>query len=304
YTLTCAYTEGGVSKSATFTATVTSAGVKEDVDLGGGVTLSLVPIPAGTFTMGCPSTEPGYFGYEWPPHQVTLTKGFYMGTTEVTQAQWLKVMGSWPGPHPQGGYGLGDAYPAYYIDWFDAVNFCNKLSANKGLTPCYTNSSGSTTIAEVDTVTLSTTANGYRLPTEAEWEYACRAGTTTMFYWSATYEEAQMKEYCWYQMNTVYGYYSERPPAWGNTQPVGTRLPNAWGLYDMSGNLWEWCNDWYESPSARGDQLDPQGPITGSDHVFRGGGWSSRWNSCRSAGRAGSIFRVDCRGFRVVRTIP
>lgn len=268
------------------------------VDLGDGVTMTLAAIASGTFTMGRPSDEPGRWAGDWLPHQVTLSKGFYMGTTEVTQAQWLKVMSSWPGTAPSSSYGVGDTYPAYYISWYDAVRFCNKLSTDKGLSPCYTDSGGSTTIDDVDTVTCSTTANGYRLPTEAEWEYACRAGTTTSFSWGTSNEVSVMGLYCWYNQNSG-----------SKSHPVGEKLPNAWGLYDMSGNLMEWCSDWEdlsEDLSARGDQTDPRGPVSGSGRVLRGGRWGGWWASCRSAYRSlgGPSHRSSYRGFRLVRTIP
>jgi len=197
--------------------------------------IEFVPIPAGTFTMGSPAAEKDRDDDE-TQHQVTLTKSFYMGRTEVTQGQWKKVMGTepWKG---QDYVQEGDDYPAVYISWDDAVEFCKKLSAMENRV--------------------------YRLPTEAEWEYACRGGTKTAF--SFGDDEADLSKYAWFDGNA---YYVDEKYA----HQVGQKLPNAFGLYDMHGNVCEWCSDWYsEYPS--GPLTDPQGPNTGSSRVLRGGSW-------------------------------
>jgi formylglycine-generating enzyme required for sulfatase activity len=216
----------------------------------------LVPIPAGEFMMG-----------DQPLHRVALTKSFYLGRTEVTQGQWKAVMGTTPWK----GYSFvkeGGDYPAVYVSWEDAVEFCRKLSAKEGVE--------------------------YRLPTEAEWEYACRAGTTTVY--SFGDDESQLGEYAWIEENTQYA-------GEGYDHIVGQKKPNPWGLYDMHGNVFEWCQDWYgEYPSD--DVTDPVGPDSGSYRVSRGGGWFSSAVYCRSAVRlwitpSGRDFSL---GFRVLRS--
>ena len=209
--------------------------------------MKFVPIPAGTFTMGSPAAEKGRFDNE-TQHQVTLTKSFYMGRTEVTQGQWKKVMGTepWKG---ESFVQEGDDYPAVDFSWNDAVEFCKKLSAMENRV--------------------------YRLPTEAEWEYACRGGTKTAF--SFGDDEGELSKYAWFDGN-----------AWDvgerYAHQVGQKLPNAFGLHDMHGNVWEWCSDWFsEYPS--GPLTDPQGPNTGSSRVLRGGSWYVGPNYVRCAHR-------------------
>jgi formylglycine-generating enzyme required for sulfatase activity len=185
--------------------------------------------------MGSPAGEKDRQNDE-TQHQVTLTKSFYLGRTEVTQGQWKKVMGTvpWKG---KGYVQEGDDYPAVYINWDDAVEFCKKLSAMENRV--------------------------YRLPTEAEWEYACRAGTKTAF--SFGDDEAELGKYAWFYGNAWV--VDER-----YAHEVAQKVPNAFGLHDMQGNVWEWCSDWYaEYPSA--PLTDPQGPNIGSSRVLRGGSW-------------------------------
>ena len=195
----------------------------------------LLPIPAGTFTMGSPASEKDRDDDE-TQHQVTLSRPFYMGRTEVTQGQWKKVMGTepWKG---EDYVQEGDDYPAVYISWDDAVAFCKKLSDMEGRT--------------------------YRLPTEAEWEYACRGGTKTAF--SFGNDKRDLGKYAWFIENT----YAVNE---GYAHPVAQKLPNPFGLHDMHGNVWEWCSDWYDDyPST--PLRDPQGPDSGSFRVLRGGSW-------------------------------
>lgn len=229
--------------------------------LPGGVPLVMVCIPAGSFVMGSPSDERSRLSREGPQTTVTLTQDFYMGKYQVTQAQWLAVMGSWPGTAPSSTYGVGPSHPAYYISWNDAQNFITALNAH-----------------------ISSSGQGpatMRLPTEAEWEYAARAGTTTRFYFGDSLsvgddceDDGVRSQYMWYCGNSG-----------SQTHPVGQKLPNAFGLYDMHGNVWEWCQDWYTSSLPGGSVTNPTGPSTGSYRVIRGGGWYNFARLCRSADR-------------------
>jgi len=210
-----------------------------------GMTFNLVS--AGTFTMGSPANEPGHNSRgDETQHQVTLTSSYYMQTTEVTQAQWEAVMGS----NPSYFSSCGSDCPVEQVSWDDAQEFINKLN-QKG-------------------------EGVYMLPTEAQWEYAARAGSTTAF------ANGEITETGWgYDPNLDamgwYGYNSS-----GTTHPVAIqKTPNAWGLYDMHGNVWEWCQDWYGSYSSD-TVTDPEGPSTGSIRVFRGGSWRNDARLCRS----------------------
>jgi len=207
------------------------------------------------------------FEDEHPRHRVKLTKSFHLGRTEVTQVQWKAVMGTTPWKGKQS-VKEGDDYPATFVNWDDAVEFCRKLSEKEGVE--------------------------YRLPTEAEWEYACRAGTTTVY--SFGDDESQLAEYAWYENNA----------RWAGEEYahiVGQKKPNPWGLYDMPGNVSEWCQDWYgEYPS--GDVTDPVGPASGSLRVLRGGSWDDFARSCRSThrNRYAPSGRISFLGFRVLRS--
>jgi formylglycine-generating enzyme required for sulfatase activity len=235
-------------------------------------TPDMVRISGGTFTMGSPDTEPDSYNDERPQHSVTVS-GFFMGIYEVTQGEYRAVMGNNPS------YFTGDNLPVETVSWYDAIAYCNALSRREGLTPAYTRSG--------DTVTWNRGANGYRLPTEAEWEYACRAGTTTPYYTGSSVDNAG-----WYRDNSE-----------GTTHPVGQKQANAWGLYDMHGNVWEWCWDWYGS-YANGPQTDPQGALAGADRVLRGGSWIIFGQYLRSADRFNYYpSRGDgYLGFRLVRS--
>ncbi len=254
--------------------------------------LEMVLIPAGTFTMGSPADERGRDEYlEWAPHQVTLTKYFYIGRYEVTQAQYQAVMDD----NPSGFQNKPDN-PVEQVTWINAASFCNELSKQQGLTPVYNESDWTT----------DWTANGYRLPTEAEWEYACRAGTRTRFSFGNALEIPDFgdsyreigDQYMWWKGNNTYS---------GNeagAKEVGLKQPNPWNLYDMHGNVWEWCNDWWEEPSNRGSIVDPKGENSGSTRVYRGGSWGSESWYCRSAFRdaLGPYYMNVSRGFRLCRT--
>ena len=267
-----------------------------------------VLIPAGSFQMG---SNEGYDDNK-PVHDVTITKPFYMGKYEVTQAEYEKYCSYTGTDSPDSSYGDGDNYPAYYVSWYDALVYCNKRSIAEGLTPCYSINDSTEpdewgtvpTFSDSvwDAVECDWNANGYRLPTEAEWEYAARAGDNTVdsLTYSGTSDVNKLGEYAWYMDNSN-----------STTHEVGTKLPNAFGLYDMSGNVYERCWNWhtnkYDENTEGGD--NPTGTSAGSYRVYRGGSWyseySSYWNTCECA--------VSCRdyylpyyhdygiGFRVVR---
>ena len=228
----------------------------------GATPLDMVLIPAGTFTMGSPEDEAGRESgldewsrryAEWLPHQVTITRDFYIGKYEITQAQWLAVMESLTVYED---VGQGDDYPAYGMWRSECLEFCRRLGADGN--------------AE------------FRLPTEAEWEYACRAGTTTSY----SYGDEPDERYMWVN--------EEDFPF--RLYEVGLKLPNPWGLYDIHGNVGEFCSDWWEYPWQRGPQIDPQGPDDGYDRVVRGG---SSWRAtgpafpCRSAARSWDAYYLE-----------
>jgi formylglycine-generating enzyme required for sulfatase activity len=249
--------------------------------------IGMVQINPGTFTRN---------GYT-----ITLTSGFYMGKYEVTQKQYQAVMANNPSDfssNPASGEVQGRR-PVEQVSWYDAIVFCNKLSMAEGLTPAYriNNSTDTSVWGEVptswnetwDAVQVVAGSTGYRLPTVAQWEYACRAGTTTT--WSFGDNQSSLTNYAWYNANSN-----------NMTHEVGKKLPNAWGLYDMHGNVLEWCWDWLGSlPNAA--QTDPTGAVSGSYRLLSGGSWNS------SAGHAASAYRnyvypinrYNSYGFRLLR---
>ena len=236
---------------------------------------NMVRINGGTFTMGSNNGEDN----EKPVHTVTVT-GFYMGKYPVTQKEWTAVMGSNPS------YFKGDNLPVHRTSWFDAVDYCNRLSQKEGLTSAYT-ISGS---GNYRTVTWNRNANGYRLPTEAEWEYAARGGNGSLgnYLYSGS---NNVDEVAWYDENSG-----------GSTQNVGTKKPNGLGLYDMSGNVFELCWDWYGDYSS-GAQTDPTGAFSGSLRVLRGGHYGLLAVYVRSAFRyyTGPYDGSFSLGFRLAR---
>ncbi|MBN2326416.1 MAG: SUMF1/EgtB/PvdO family nonheme iron enzyme [Candidatus Omnitrophica bacterium] len=256
--------------------------------------LTLNRIRAGNYTMGSALDEKGRWPDEWPPHEVAITKDFYLGIYEVTQAQWESVMEDSLANEQ---FGAGENYPLYYASWHHAARFCNRLSERENRQPVF----------DEATWTVNWEADGYRLPTEAEWEYACRAGTTTRF---SHGDALDSSDYCgfselhdkfmWYCANNGERGYPEY------AKEVGLKLPNPWGLYDMHGNLWEWCMDYWEDPSPRGPQTDPRGPASGYANVARGGDWNLTAQFSRSASR--SIYStgnaLTSLGFRIARPYP
>jgi formylglycine-generating enzyme required for sulfatase activity len=216
-------------------------------------------IPAGAFPMGSTDADKDAWDNEKPQHEVRITRPFYLGVHEVTQGQYQAVMGQNPS-HFKGSAEL----PVEQVSWMDAIRFCNKLSEREGGTPYYRIEGNAVTIAGGD---------GYRLPTEAEWEYACRAGTTTRF--SFGDDENALGQYAWFSANS------------GNqTHPVGQKQPNAFGLYDMHGNVWEWCWDVYDAGYyKRTPAVDPPGPRAAWVRVLRGGSWNGVPRNARSARR-------------------
>jgi len=235
--------------------------------------MEFVLIPAGTFTMGSPDSDPNADSDEKPPHQVTISEPFYMGKYEVTQAQWQAVMGTTLQEQRDKAnkdwslQGVGAKHPMYYVSWDEVQDFIKKLNAIGDRVSC-------------------------RLPTEAQWEYAARAGEQHVY--SFGNDAAKLGEYAWYSGN-----------AGGTTHPVGQELPNAWGLYDMHGNVWEWVQDWYGPYEAK-SVADPSGPDAGAIRVVRGGGWYDPARLARSAyrHRIHPGVRVNSLGFRCLSSVP
>ena len=228
------------------------------VDLGNGVKLQMVLIPAGEFLMGSPDSEQETTDRE-PQHRVRITRPFYLGKYLVTQEQWEAVMSNNPS------HFKGPKNPVENVSWHDCQQFLDKLNAK------------------------SRSGGGkFVLPTEAQWEYACRAGSMTQYCFGD--DESGLGDYAWYGANSG-----------DMTHPVGQKKPNAWGLYDMHGNVWEWCEDWYDGDYyGKSATDDPTGPITGSSRVSRGGGWHSPAWFCDSVLRYcfGPGDRSYIRGFR------
>ena len=235
----------------------------------------MVSIPGGRFQMG-DKRQP-----DAKPHMVEVSP-FFMDSTLVTQGQYQKVMGANPARWK------GNNNPVEQVRWSDAVKYCNKRSELDGLQPCY----------DLKTWKCNFDNDGYRLPTEAEWEYACRAGTSSLYFFGD--DPSKLGDYAWFDKNSG-----------GRPRPIGQKKPNPWGLYDICGNLWEWCNDFYkvdyypESPPT-----DPRGPDTGQTKVVRGGSWKASAEMCCSAyrynenpGYVDVCFGYDIYGFRCVRKI-
>lgn len=230
-----------------------------------GASAAFVWIPPGEFMMGSPEDESGRYDDESPQHLVRFAGGFWMQTTPVTQAQWQAVMGN----NPSYFESVGSDAPVERVSWNDVQEFIQKLNS-------------------------TTKETQFRLPTEAEWEYACRAGTTTKYYFVD--DQDILQKYAWHDTNSK-----------GTTHPVGQLIPNTWGLYDMHGNVWEWCQDhWsdtYEEVNANGVVRSVLNDT--ETRVIRGGSWIDDARYCRAASRHGhtTSYRDDSLGFRLVFTV-
>ncbi len=263
--------------------------------------LDLAWIPPGTFLMGSPENEPGRKADEGPVTRVTLTQGFWLGRTMVTVGQWKKVTGldlraqltrrirddtlyelggkkqplrdlmHWSREADPAQYlaNEDDDLPVYFVSWNDAQDFCRRLNESEraaGRLPA---------------------GYEYNLPTEAQWEYACRAGTTEATYAGPSSPEV-LARLAWYDKTSADGYAGRRlGPTHSGPRAVAQKEPNAWGLYDMYGNIWQWCRDWY-GPYPGGSAVDPVGPASGTVRVNRGGSFGSVASAERSANRAGN----------------
>jgi len=216
-----------------------------------------------------------------PPHEVEVSS-FYMDKYLVVQEQYEKAVSDNPARWK------GSKYPVEQVRWSDAVKYCNKRSEAEGLQPCY----------DLKNWSCNFEANGYRLPTEAEWEYACRAGATTPYFFGQ--DAGKLGDYAWFDKNSG-----------GHPRAVGQKQPNAWGLYDICGNLWEWCNDFYQVDYyQQAPRQDPKGPKEGQTKVVRGGAWRFNAESCRcgyryneNPGYSDVCFGYDIYGFRCVRRV-
>jgi formylglycine-generating enzyme required for sulfatase activity len=236
--------------------------------------VKMIFVAGGSFVMGDEKGE-----VDELPHEVSISS-FFMDKYLVTQSEYEKVMGTNPSRWP------GRNNPVEQIRWSDAVRYCNGRSRLEGREPSY----------NLENWTCDFSLNGYRLPTEAEWEYACRAGTTTSYPFGD--DPSKLRNYAWFEQNA-----GQRP------RPVGRKLPNPMGLFDMTGNVWEWCNDFYQVDYyEHSPEQDPKGPETGENKVVRGGSWAADANQCRSAFRyyedpsyTDVCFGYDVYGFRCVR---
>ncbi len=233
------------------------------IDLGNDVKMEFVLIPDGEFYMGSPETEKDRQFNEGPVHKVKISRSFYMGKYEVTQEQYMALTGTNPSMFS------GVKQPVDDVNWIDAVAFCNLMSEKCGGT--------------------------FRLPTEAEWEYASRAGTQTAFFYGDDANYSHLGDYCWYDKNSL-----------KSTHPVGQKKSNMFILYDMYGNVAEWCSDWYDGQYYQSSPtVDPNGPPDGEGRVIRGGGWINTARSCRSAYRSSLTpdYKSSYFGFRVVMEV-
>ncbi len=248
------------------------SGIQSVTTLGG---ITMVRLPAGEFVMGDDRGDDD----EKPAHKVRVS-AFDMDIHEVTQKAYESLMEKNPSKRK------APDKPVEQVDWYHAVLYCNLRSLKEGLTPCY----------DPKTLACDFAADGYRLPTEAEWEYACRAGTQTRY--ACGDDPARLKSCAWFKAN-----------AGQTTHPVGQKSPNAWGLFDMHGNVAEWCQDNYdESGYSPAEVQDPRGPVSGNQRVLRGGSWRTSEDRCRSSARssenarfADACFGSDAYGFRCVK---
>jgi len=267
----------------------------------GGRPLTWVSVVQGTFTMGSPSSEPCRLTNE-SAHQVTLTRGFEIQTTEVTQGQFLSLMGY----NPAAFGACGGDCPVEEVSWNEAAAYCNALSSAAGQTLCYacTGSGQSVTCQEAGAYTGKQIYDcpGYRLPTEAEWEYAYRGGTQSAYHSGGndpsvcavcSQIDTNLDSIGWYCANSG-----------GTTRAVGQKQANKWGIFDMAGNVWEWCNDRHEGSLGTSPVTDPWGSPSDPERVLRGGSWVYYASVSRAAYRGweASTFRFSDLGFRCCRS--
>ena len=263
-----------------------------------------VRIPAGTFQMGSHATEPCRSPEE-QLHQVTFTRALLVWPTEVTQSQFSTLMGYNPSTFGPAGFQPGCPWtscPVEEVNWHEAAAYCNALSSAGSHASCYTCHGSGAKVECAEAALYAGTkfpaCPGYRLPTESEWEYAYRAGSTTALYsgspTTCSPASPEADAMAWHRGN-----------ANKSTHPAAAKLPNAWGLYDMGGNVWEWSNDRDNFP-AEVAVVDPVGPATGITMALRGGSWSEAWGSARAAGGTGFFpeARGNYVGFRCVRSAP
>ena len=333
----CAVTGTG---TGTGTGTATGAGTSEANSIKENCSDGECLITKGSFKMGSPSSEAGRSSNE-TQHDVTITYDFYMGQTEVTQGEWKAIYGS--ANNPSNFSSCGDNCPVEQVAFWDVLNYANEKSKKAGLQECYDlsgcsgaikNGSSKSTYSCGDNSPLINPimdfdgngkkeikdllkCPGYRLPTEAEWEYAARAGTTTAFYNGAINEtgrdpnkiDLNLTKIAWYGANSNATYSKAYDcSSWLGSgkkcgpHPVKGKIKNAFGLYDMSGNALEWVFDWYGSYQS-GPLVDPTGASGGSDRVRRGGSWNGLAKYCRSAARITNSYRSSNLGFRLARSL-
>ncbi|CAK8711259.1 Formylglycine-generating enzyme family protein [Candidatus Electrothrix laxa] len=278
-------------------------------------------LPSGTFTMGSPDgsgseeAEPGR-DIDETQHLVTLSKSFYMQTTEVTNKQWnVVIVDTALGVLPSDSH-TGDNYPVENVNWYEAAYFANALSGSEGHSECYDITECSLAPGDgmqCSSVVVNADCTGYRLPTEAEWEYAARATTTTAYanpvYFDSSNSETglgfndNLHAMGWYYYNNEMENSHGEAAYESGTKPVSAKQANHWGLFDMHGNVWEWCQDWWDGSAYSSDSVtDPQGDETGSSRVVRGGSWKNYAERARSAVRLRNMpaYSSDYIGFRLV----
>ena len=274
FVLTILILFSGCKRKAPDDASKKTAEIPAEISAEAGI--EMVLLPAGKFTMGDKDE------IDAQPHEVFVSS-FYIDKYLVTQGQYKKLMEENPSRWK------ADKNPVEQVRWSDAVKYCNARSLKENLQPCY----------DLQTWKCNFEANGYRLPTEAEWEYACRAGTKTKYFFGN--DSSKLTDYAWLDENSR-----------GKPRPIGQKQPNPWGLYDMYGNVWQWCNDFYKVDYyQQSPEENPRGPDDGETKVVRGGAWKFSADSCRSGyryneapGYSDVCFGYDIYGFRCVRNAP